>query len=285
MRNHRKTTRHTTGLFQCRGSITCNWSETGLTRWLQGGGTGSGRPGRSAKQGPHGAYHTSRLRDSGWSQPGHTVRCPDAGTGEQGPVPTGTCSVHTGYCVCPCVPCVPYVSRLPPVSFYRQLMLASLLPATSFFDRYGEETSHTERYGTASHRGRGHMADCAPSATKPEGVTVSCYMLPLSGVNNACGTLLPKPKRRLVINSHPSGSQRRLLELFASLWIAGLQQDWHERIIVMMAGSGHCSIGKQLVSEVLHSVLQRLPFSNQSVVVAHTTVNLWDYSGLHALWQ
>ena len=129
------------------------------------------------------------------------------------------------------------------------------------------------------------MADCAPSATKPEGVTVSCYMLPLSGVNNACGTLLPKPKRRLVINSHPSGSQRRLLELFASLWIAGLQQDWHERIIVMMAGSGHCSIGKQLVSEVLHSVLQRLPFSNQSVVVAHTTVNLWDYSGLHALWQ
>ena len=83
--------------------------------WLQGGGTGSGRPGRSAKQGPHGAYHTSRLRDSGWSQPGHTVRCPDAGTGEQGPVPTGTCSVHTGYCVCPCVPCVPYVSRLPPV--------------------------------------------------------------------------------------------------------------------------------------------------------------------------
>ena len=125
VRNHRKTTRHTTGLFQCRGSITCNWSETGLTRWLQGGGTGSGRPGRSAKQGPHGAYHTSRLRDSGWSQPGHTVRCPDAGTGEQGPVPTGTCSVHTGYCVCPCVPCVPYVSRLPPVSFYRQLMLAT----------------------------------------------------------------------------------------------------------------------------------------------------------------
>lgn len=126
------------------------------------------------------------------------------------------------------------------------------------------------------------MADCAQ---QPEGVTVPCSTLPLSGVNNACGTLLLKRKRRLVINSHPSGSQRRLLELFASLWIAGLHQDWHERIIVMMAGSDNCSIGKQLVSEVLHSVLPRLPFSNQSVVVAHTTVNLWDYSGLHALWQ
>ena len=103
-----------------------------------------------------------------------------------------------------------------------------------------------------------------------------CSTLPLSGVNNACGTLLLKRKRRLVINSHPAGSQRRLLELFASLWIAGLHQDWHERIIVMMAGSDNCSIGKQLVSEVLHSVLPRLPFSNQSVVVAHTTVNLWD---------
>ena len=104
-----------------------------------------------------------------------------------------------------------------------------------------------------------------------------CSTLPLSGVNNACGTLLLKRKRRLVINSHPAGSQRRLLELFASLWIAGLHQDWHERIIVMMAGSDNCSIGKQLVSEVLHSVLPRLPFSNQSVVVAHTTVNLWDF--------